>query len=39
MKAKKYVLVRDFNGEPKVQDMELVEEELPELKDNGIKLI
>ena len=36
MKARKWVLVRHFDGEPKDQDMELVEEELPELKDKGL---
>lgn len=38
MKGKKWVLTRHFDGEPKAEDMELVEEDLPELKDNGITL-
>ncbi|XP_069677673.1 prostaglandin reductase 1-like isoform X1 [Periplaneta americana] len=33
VKAKKFVLVKHFVGEPKESDLELVEEELPPLKD------
>ena len=37
MKAKKWVLVKHFEGEPKEEDLQLVEEDLPdELKENGI---
>ena len=36
MKAKKFVLVKHFDGNPKDDDFELVEEELPELKENGL---
>ena len=36
MKAKKWVLVKRFDGEPKDEDLELVEEELPDLKENGL---
>ncbi len=36
MKAKKWVLEREFNGEPTDEDIQLVEEELPdELQENG----
>jgi len=35
MKAKKWVLVKHFHGEPQDDNLELVEEELPELKQNG----
>ena len=36
MKAKKWVLVKHFDGEPKESDLELVDEDLPdELKENG----
>lgn len=36
MKARKWVLVKHFEGEPKNEDMELIEEELPELKEKGL---
>ena len=36
MKAKKWVLVKHFDGEPKEEDLQLVEHELPdELNDKG----
>ena len=35
MLAKKYVLKSHFQGVPKREDVELVEEELPPLKDGG----
>ena len=35
MQAKKWVLVKHFDGEPKDEDLKLVEEELPDLKENG----
>lgn len=35
VKAKKFVYKTPFVGEPKVTDFQLVEEELPELKENG----
>lgn len=35
VKAKKYVLAKQFDGFPKKEDLKIVEEELPELKDNG----
>ena len=36
MKAKKWVLVKHFDGEPKEEDLQLVEEDLPDdLKENG----
>ena len=35
MKAKKWVLVKAFDGEPKDSDIELQEEELQPLKENG----
>ncbi|XP_078049993.1 prostaglandin reductase 1 [Augochlora pura] len=34
VKAKKFVLVKHFQGEPKPTDLQLVEEELPPIKDN-----
>lgn len=33
--SKKYVLVKHFQGEPKPSDLEIVEEQLPAIKDNG----
>lgn len=38
VKAKRFVLRKHFDGMPKAGDVELVEEELPELKENGIWL-
>ena len=35
VKAKKYILGKLFDGEPKESDIKLQEEELPPLKDNG----
>lgn len=35
VKAKKFVYATPFVGEPKVTDFQLVEEELPELQENG----
>ena len=35
MKARKYVLRSHFSGLPKREDLEIVEEELPPLKDGG----
>lgn len=35
VKARKYVLRSHFSGAPKREDLELVEEELPPLKDGG----
>lgn len=35
VKAKKFVLRKYFDGFPKPDDLELVEEELPPLKDGG----
>ena len=35
VKARKYVLRSNFSGMPKREDLELVEEELPPLKDGG----
>lgn len=40
MKAKKWVLVKHFDGEPKESDLQLVDEDLPdELKENGKSLL
>ena len=36
VQGRKWVLKRHFSGEPKLDDFELVEEELPELKDGEI---
>ena len=35
-KAKKWVLVKHFEGEPKDSDLQLTEEDLPEVKDGGM---
>lgn len=35
VKAKKYVLSKQFDGFPKKGDLTIVEEELPPLKDGG----
>lgn len=35
VKAKKWIIAKAFQGEPKVTDFKLVEEELPALKDGG----
>lgn len=34
--AKKYVLVKHFEGEPKALDLKIVEEELPAIKNDGM---
>lgn len=36
VKSRKYVLLKQFQGEPKRSDFEVVEEELPPLKDNEV---
>jgi NADPH-dependent curcumin reductase CurA len=36
MLAKKWILAKQFEGEPKEENIKLVEEQLPELKENGI---
>lgn len=35
VKAKKFIYKTPFQGEPKVTDFELVEEDLPDLQQNG----
>lgn len=35
VKAKKFIYAKRFDGEPKLSDFELIEEELPSLKDGG----
>lgn len=35
VKARKYVLTKYFQGEPKMDDFKIVEEHLPDLKDGG----
>ena len=37
--AKKYVFAKRFVGEPKPWDLQLVEEELPPIKDGGMFVI
>lgn len=39
IRAQKYILTKYFVGEPKKSDFEIVEEELPELKDGGQYII
>ena len=36
MKAKTWVLAEHFEGEPQEKNLQLVEEDLPEIKDGGI---
>lgn len=36
VKAKKFLYVKQFDGEPKITDFELVEEVLPDIKDGGM---
>lgn len=36
VKAKKFVLVNYFEGYPKPSDLQLVEEDLPNIKDGGM---
>jgi prostaglandin reductase 1 len=38
MKAKRWILANHFDGFPKEDDLKLVEEDLPELKDNEVLL-
>lgn len=33
--ARKYIIVKHFDGEPKETDLKLVEEELPPIEDGG----
>lgn len=33
--SKKFILAKQFDGPPKLSDLQLVEEELPALKDGG----
>jgi len=35
VKARKWVLRSQFSGQPKREDLEIVEEELPPIKDGG----
>lgn len=35
VKAQKFIYAKRFVGEPKTSDFQLVDEELPALKDNG----
>ena len=39
IRAQKYILTKYFVGEPKKNDFEIIEEELPGLKDGGKHLI
>jgi hypothetical protein len=39
MKVFKWILTQHFHGEPKNEDLQLVEEELPELNENGFTLL
>lgn len=35
VKSKKFIYAKRFDGEPKISDFELIEEELPALQDGG----
>ena len=35
VKARKFILAKNFVGEPKESDFEIVEEDLPALQDDG----
>ena len=37
VKAKKYIVQKQFDGLPKSTDLKIVEEELPPVKDGGSK--
>ena len=39
MKCRKWVLRSHFSGLPKREDLEIVEEELPPLKDGGMDFV
>lgn len=39
VKSKNFLIVKDFEGEPKESDFKLVEEVLPPLKDGGKRKI
>ena len=39
MKCRKWVLRSHFSGLPKREDLEIVEEELPPLKDGGMHVV
>ena len=38
VKAKVWIKVKEFSGTPTMDNLKLVEEELPELKDGGISV-
>ena len=38
-KAKVWIKVKEFSGTPTMDNLKLVEEELPELKDGGIIIV
>lgn len=38
VKAKKFILVKHFEGEPKQSNFKLVEEDLSEIKSDGIEI-
>lgn len=35
VKCKRWIVVKHFEGEPKISDLRLVEEELPPIQDGG----
>lgn len=39
IKAKKFIVLKHFNGKPKKSDLQLIEEELPSLQNGGKNLI
>lgn len=39
LRARKYVIMKHFNGEPKKNDLKLEEEELPPIQDGGKRII
>ena len=39
VKAKVWIKVKEFSGTPTIDNLKLLEEELPELKDGGISTL
>lgn len=39
IKARKFIVLKHFNGKPKKSDLQLIEEELPSLQNGGKNLL